>query len=139
MTIPVLTKHSPHCPAAGLGHTDAAKRISDSVNLHWAAGWDASVSKWIACTLVDGKGGEILYDTKRDAVRHQLDEFLCIYICLVPGGMSICEAEILIRTHRQMYDSGFRLADPDSNNGGRDLIPRVDANHRIRTLRMLGG
>ncbi len=135
--VPVIARHSPHCTQKGMGHSDAAKRISDTVNLHWAAGWDACIGKWIAFRLADGTGGHQLYDRKRDAVRDQSDEMLCLYLKIVPGGMDICEAEILLRTHRQLYDNGFRLHDPDDRYGGKDFIPRVAGEHRARTLRML--
>lgn len=117
------------------GHTDAAKRVSDAVNLHFAAlGFD-SARKWIAVRLHDGSGGEQLYDSKRDAIRHQLDEFLCAYICLTGTPMSVCEAEIFMMTNRKAYDAGFRLADPDAKSGGPDLIPRVATDHRLEIIR----
>lgn len=135
----VIVPHNPHCMNKGMGHSDGAKRISDTINLHWSAGWDNCVGKWAAFRLADGTGGMDLYDTKRDAVRGQSNEFLCMYLRIVPGGMSVCEAEILLKTHRQLYDNGFRLADPDAKHGGRDLIQRTDPAHRNATLRLLRG
>src|SRR5271168_972387 len=140
--VPVLVHHDLHCTQRGMGHSDAAKRISDTINLHWAAGmaardWHEVVGGWAAFRLSDCTGGTQLYDTKSDAIRFQLDEFQCIYLCMAPGGMGICEAEILLKTHRQMYVNGYRLADPDSKRGGRDMITRVAGEHRVRVLRML--
>lgn len=135
----VLNGHAPKCCQRTLPHTDAAKRLSDSVNLHYAAiGFD-SARHWIAVRLEDGSGGNELYDTKRDAVRHQLDEFLCAYICLTGTPMNVCEAEIILKMHRQAYDNGFRLVDPDARHGGRDIIPRVALEDRRKQIRALGG
>ena len=108
----------------GFGHEDAARRMADAVNRHYAShGWDA-VGKFCAIRLQDGSSDMTMYDTKQDAVRHQANEFQCLYVKLIPMPMGICEAETLLMFHRKAYDAGFRLADPDSRNGGRDLIFR---------------
>jgi hypothetical protein len=135
----IVNGHTPRCCARTFPHSDAAKRVSDAVNLHYAAiGWD-SAKKWIAVRLEDGSGGNQLYDTKRDAIRHQLDEFLCAYLCLTGVPMNVCEAELILKFHRQAYDNGFRLVDPDSVHGGRDLIPRVTYEDKRQQVRALGG
>lgn len=132
--------HHPKCCHRGIPHTDAAKRISDAVCLHYAAiGFDCA-GKWIACKMADGTGGNVLYDNKRDAVRHQLDEKLCCYIRLTGAPMQVCEAEIMLAMHRRAHDNGWdSLTDPDSIHGGRELIPRVTLEQRISQLRALGG
>jgi hypothetical protein len=113
----------------GFGHTDAAKRVADSVRMHFTIhGFDCK-RKWIAVRLEDGKGGETLYDWKSEAVSHQLDEFLCAYICLTGAPMSVCEAEIILWTHRLAYKNGFRFADSD-----RMLIRRIAEEHRLRVI-----
>jgi hypothetical protein len=142
MNVPLLVHHDPHCTQRGFGHSDAAKRISDVVNLHWAAAvaspeWNHVVGRWCAFRLSDGTGGMQLYDTKRDAIRYQLDEFQCMYLCMAPGGMGVCEAELQLRTCRQMYLNGHRMTDPDHKKGGRELITRVAGEHRTRILQML--
>lgn len=48
--------------------------------------------------------------------------------------MNVCEAEIVLKTHRMAYDAGFRLTDPDSVSGGRDIIPHVTVKDRQKTL-----
>jgi len=123
------TEHGDMCPwgITGDEHSDAAKRASSAVNIHLAgAGFDA-IRKWVAVRLADGGSDLVLYDTKRDAVRHQLHEQQCAYVSIPPGGMSPCEAESFIAMHRKMYDAGMRLTDPDHQNGGRDLIPALTA------------
>lgn len=140
---PALVRHDAHCTRRGFPHSDAAKRISDTLNLHWAAalagGFDSVIRKWVAFRLQDGTGGMQLYDSKREAVLHHKakGENLFMYLCLAPGGMGVCEAELQLRIHRQLYDNGARLADPDHVKGGRDFITRVAAEHRVRILQML--
>lgn len=144
---PVLVRHDPHCSRKGFPHSDAAKRISDTLNTHWAAAlageFDSVIRKWVAFRLSDGKGGMQLYDSKRDAVNQHksLDERLYMYLCLAPGGMGVCEAELQLRIYRQLYDNGAlaRMADPDHVRGGPDFISRIAAEHRNRTLRLLQG
>jgi hypothetical protein len=98
--------------------------MADAATLAWTADeWD-SVGKWMAFSLADGSTDHELYPRKQDAVRHN-DEFRHCFISLHPGGMSACEAEIMLQFHRKAYDAGFRLADPDAKSGGRDLIPRI--------------
>lgn len=139
MSTPLLVRHVAGCPVRAFAHTDAAKRVSDAVNLHYAAiGWDVT-RYWIAVKLADGTGGNQLYDSKRDAVRHQPDEFLCAYIKLQPGMMPVCDAEIILKTHRLAYNNGYRMADPDSRSGGRDIIPRVAYEHNVKIIRGLRG
>lgn len=118
-------------------HTDAAKACSDAVNLHLAAiGFDA-MRKWVAIRLSDGKSDGTLYDTKRDAVRHQLDEFLCAYVSIPPNGMNVCDAEEYLDVHRKMYDAGMRITDRDAPHGGRQVIPRVTREQQLRQVRAI--
>ena len=119
------------------GHLDSSKRCADFVNLHWAALGFGSVGKWVAIRLRDGSSDGVLYDTKRDAVRHQFDEFLCAYVRLIGMQMTVCEAEIFLETHRRLYDRGFRLADPDAKSGGRQFLGSNRAEERLRVLRIL--
>lgn len=94
---------------------DEAKRCAAAVNIHLnVAGVDA-IGKWCAIRLSDGGSDMTLYDTKADAVRHQLDEFFCAYVCIPPGGMSEGDAVSWLRTMRQMREAGVRLADPDKH------------------------
>jgi hypothetical protein len=125
------------CSLHVFGHTDAAKRMADSVNVHWhALGWD-SIGKWVAIRLSDGGSDGNLYLTKQEAVRFQLHEQQCAYVKLVRDQMSVCEAQIYLAFNRQAYDNGFRMADPDSKTGGRDLILSNRVETRISALRAL--
>lgn len=96
-------------------YPDAARRCADAVNLHVVADPFGAVGKWVAIALADGSSDGVLYDTKADAIRHQADEFHCAYVCIPPGGMPIPDAAVYLRTMRQLYDAGYRLADPDKH------------------------
>jgi hypothetical protein len=138
MTV-LIMQHAGGCPRRGSGHTDPAKRIADACMMHWIAqGWD-STKYWAAFKLEDGRSPDsnTLYDSKRDAVRHQMDEFLCMYIKLHPGGMNVCEAEAILKIHRQAYLNGYRMHDPDSKSGGADIIPRIGMDKVANQIRAL--
>lgn len=119
----VLVRHTSQCAAKGFGHSDAAKRLADGVNQFYADYGFNCTGKFVAAQLSDGAVDRSLYETKRDAVRHQSDEFRCLYIRLpLNSHMPECEAELMLAFHRKAYDAGFRTADPDAKNGGKSLI-----------------
>lgn len=137
---PLLMQHVAGCPWRAKGHSDAAKRISDATMLHWVALHWACTKYWVAFRLEDGRSPDnnTLYDSKRDAVRHQSDEFLSMYVKLHPGGHNVCETEAMLKFTRQAYLNGYRLPDPDHRHGGPDLIPRIGMDkiqNQIRALR----
>lgn len=112
------------CPH-GLGHTDAAMRAADNVNMHYQAiGWNA-VGKWCAIALQDGSSDHVLYEHRREAVTHQHhNEQWHAFVKIMPMAMGICEAEVFLDFHRKAYDAGFRLTDPEHPKGGREIILR---------------
>lgn len=109
----------------------AAERASDIINeAIQELDWDQLRNCWIAIRLSDGgatqSGGRyVIYDSKRAAVKDQLHEQQCAYICFrnLIGGASPREMLRVLRFHRMAYDAGFRLPDPDSLTGGPDLAP----------------
>jgi hypothetical protein len=105
--------------------SDSARRFRDIVN-GYVVSWDRDelIHKWIAVRLADGGTDGVLYDSKRLAVYHQLDEFLCAYVSFknLQSGISLGEAEIFLRFNREAYDRGFRLPDPDARDGGREVL-----------------
>lgn len=129
----------------GFGHTDAAKRVCDGVNLHMLANdagwaWDNGVGHWMAFKLEDGSTDGVLYDNKQAAVRHQSDEFQCMYLRLHMGGMNICEAEIMLSLHRKAYKESFRwYPDRDSRHGGLSIIPRIGTAEAQDQILGIGG
>lgn len=134
-----MSNHEAWCPfgKSGLGeHTDAAKSLADTFNLHRVAlGLDA-VGKWFAVSLAEGKGDNQLYDSKLDCVTHQHhNERYYTYIKIVPGSMKVCEAEVMLTTARRLYDKGMRMVDPDHKHGGPDLITRLTVEDQLAQMR----
>lgn len=118
-------QHDPGCPLKAFKHSDAAKRLSDDYNLHRVANPQHSIGKWIAAALHDGSSDRTLYDSKRDAVRHQHhNEQWYTFVKIRPSTMSPCAAEVMLKVARMLYDKGMRLTDPDDKHGGRDVITR---------------
>lgn len=91
---------------------DAGQHCADAVKLALDTG---GLNKWIAVRLSDGKSDGAVYDTKADAIKHQLHEFQCAYIKIPPGGMTKRDAIQYLGVHRKLYDKGARLADPDKS------------------------
>jgi hypothetical protein len=105
--------------------SDAAKRASDIVNGYRAfVPWDELKTKVIAIRLSDGGSDGVLYDSKREAVKHQVDEFLCAYVFMrnLMGGATPREMELYLKWNRDAYDAGMRMPDPMDVNGGPELI-----------------
>lgn len=95
------------------GFSDAARRASDIINTHIAAlGWH-SRGKWVAIRLSDGGSDDVVYDSRADAVRHQLHETQCCYVQLPPTGTTPMEMESFLAFNRKLYDNGMRLQDPE--------------------------
>jgi hypothetical protein len=125
------------CRSHPFGHMDSARRMADTVNLHWQAQqWDA-VGKWVAIRLSDGGSDNVLYPTKGEAVRHQFHEFWCAYVRIIRDQMSVCEAQTMLEVSRRAYDAGMRLTDPDARNGGRDLLLSNRVEERKKVLSIL--
>lgn len=135
----VLVVHDIGCryvrPRDG-GHSDAAKRLSDTYNLHKAAGaplgWIFSVS------LADGSGGDELFPAKAAAVSYfwPYEDWRC-YLKLGPASMSVCEAESVMEWQRQV--SQLRTHDRDDSRGGLDVIPRLNQEDQARQLAAIRG
>lgn len=105
--------------------TDASRRAADIVNSYAIfVPYDQRVRSWIAIRLADGGHDGTLYESKRDAIRHQPDEFLCAYFSYrdSPGGTNPRDMQLWLDIHRAAYDAGMRFIDPDDMNGGPDMI-----------------
>jgi len=89
---------------------DLGRRASENVNLHVLGG---NVGKWVALRLSDGSSDGIPYDTRSDAIHHQLHEQLCCYVRVPQEGMPPEHARRFIELNRALYAAGYRLADPD--------------------------
>lgn len=125
--------------APGGGHSDAAKRISDTWNMHRAAMGEGSVGQWFAARLADGETDGVLYASRRAAIAYQHhNERWFAFFRIAPTYMSVCNAASVLRWHREAYGMGATLPDPDARGGGRQVIPRLrvdDHNAQIRALR----
>jgi hypothetical protein len=90
-------------------YSDAAKRCSDLVTLHATCG---SVTRWVAIRLSDGGSDGAVYDSRAEAISHQLRPEYCTYVCVPPGGMAPKEAEAVLWYWRQLVDANVRDDDP---------------------------
>lgn len=74
------------------------------------------MTKWVAIRLQDGGSDGNLYDSREDAIRHQIDERFCAYVCMgaMMQGAKPLDCAIYLEVHRQAYDSGMRLHEPEA-------------------------
>jgi hypothetical protein len=134
----VIVAHSAGCPSRGMLHSDAAKRVSDTYRLHRTALGGDAVGRFMAVRLDDGSSDGVLYDTKRDAVRHQHhNEQFFAFAAIGPWDMDVCEAETFINTVRVFYDAGLRLPDPQDAHGGPDVVQRVTREDQASLVRSI--
>lgn len=91
-------------------YSDAAYRCSDLIRQHIVNG---DATRWAAIRLSDGGSDGIAYDRRADAVRHQLHESLCAYVCIPVDDMTPRAAQVFLTATRQLYDAGYRVSDPD--------------------------
>jgi hypothetical protein len=77
--------------------------------------WELS-SKWVAIRLSDGGYDGNLYDSRDDAISHQLDERFCAYVAMqsMLQGAKPLDCAIFLEFHRQAYDAGMRLHEPEA-------------------------
>jgi hypothetical protein len=110
------------------GFSDAARRAADQINTHVAVhGWNV-IGKWAAIRLSDGGSDGVMYDSKPDAVKHQLHEQQCAYVQIPPDGVTVSGMQSYLELHRKLYDAGMRLQDPERHTfvGPQMLIPAPD-------------
>lgn len=140
VTEPVLVAHDPGCRYArpeGGGHTDAAKRLSDTYNLHRAVLGLAGAGV-MAISLADGTSDGQLYPDRETAVAHQHhNERWFAYIRLQAPSMSVCEAESVMRWQRQA--NKLAPAQLGEKNGGLEVIPRLNLEDQERQIAALSG
>lgn len=100
-----------------LRYSEAAHRASGIVRQAIA---DGHANRWIAIRLSDGGSDGVIYDWREDAIRHQLHEQQCCYVCVPHDDMGPRAAENYLKWHRELYAAGLRLADPDAK-----VIPMI--------------
>ncbi len=84
---------------------------------------DGKAGLWAAIRLSDGGCDGIAYATKRDAIRFQLWENQCAYLRIPRDDCPPREAAGILKIHRELYDKGLRLADPDDDPGREVIAP----------------
>lgn len=93
-------------------YSDEARRASDIVNTHLLADQNGNRGRWVAIRLSDGGSDGTVYDCKCDAKRFQLHVKQCVYVQILPNGLSAKDAHILINMHRDLYNAGREMPDP---------------------------
>jgi hypothetical protein len=114
---PVCAEHKqsicPECIVVG----DEAKRMAGIINgyVTFVPTWELK-TKWIAVRLNDGGTDGVLYDSRDAAISHQHDERFCAYVCLgsMISGAKPLDCAIYLEFHRQAYDAGMRLHEPEA-------------------------
>lgn len=126
--------HKQYCQT--LRHSDAAKRLCDTYNLHRIADPIGNLGRWFAVAISDGTTDNVLYDSRIDAIKHQHhNEMYYAYIQIVPMTMDLCDAELYLSGVRKTYDARKHLLDRDSPNGGKEIIPRLAVEDQISLLK----
>lgn len=94
---------------------DAAQRLCDAVNLHVQAQGDAACGRYVAIRLSDGRSPDgALYDTRRDAASHQIDDPWCFYVKVNPGGIGVKEAWVVLSYARQAKRRGVIFSEEEA-------------------------
>jgi hypothetical protein len=124
---PGLCRHGRKLCSECIIPDDAAKRAYDVIReIATHVDYDERMGySFVALRLSDGGSDGNMYDTKPNAVRHQVHEMQCAYFSFrrMPNGFaSPADAALFLAYHRMAYDAGFRLPDPDDKRGGPDLI-----------------
>lgn len=92
---------------------ERARRAHDHVLLVDTVNGPEAYGKWLAISLSDGRCDMRLYATKPEAIRFQLHETQCAYLCLT-GIPTLGELRYFLDTCEQLYDQGLTLSDPDT-------------------------
>lgn len=86
---------------------DAVQHLCDAVNMHVQAIGGEAFGKYVAIRLQDGKSPDnALYDTRGDAVRHNINDPWCFYVKVAPGGIQAREAWVVLGYARQAKKAG---------------------------------
>lgn len=92
---------------------DAAARLRDAVNTHVDALGSQAHGKYIAIRLADGRSDGALYDTRREAARHQPDPWN-FYVKVNPGGIQLREAWVVLTYARQARRQGVVFSEEEA-------------------------
>jgi hypothetical protein len=115
--MPELCRHKRAVCSECIIVTDAAKRMSDQINAHLTFNKPHEIrSKWIVFKLRDGSTDGAIYDSREQAISHQLDSKWCLFLSFrsLLGGSSAKDCQILLDAHRLLAESGARLHEPEA-------------------------
>jgi len=96
--------------------SDAAKYLMDAVNIHVQASRASgrTVPGYVAVRLSDGKSPTgVLYDNRRDAIRHNLHDANMFYVKVGKATMSFREALIVLQMNRMARKNGVVFANEE--------------------------
>ena len=88
---------------------DHAKRAYDIMNMHLIAKGDSSWGCWVALRLSDGGSDGTLYETRSEAIAHQLHETQCCYLVIPPTGFTLSEVREFLNLSRSLRERGARI------------------------------
>lgn len=121
--------HQRYCTT--LRHSDPAKRLCDTFNMHRVADPIGNLGKWFAVAIADGTSDNTLYDNRADAISHQHhNEFYFAYVQVVPSTMNLCDAELFLAGVRKTYEARKSLMET-----GKEIIPRLAVEDQISLLK----
>lgn len=92
---------------------ERARRAHEHLLLIDTINGEEAQGKWVAVSLADGSCDMRLYGSKAEAVRFQLHETQCAYVCLT-GIPTLGETRYFLDTCEALYDQGLKMADPHS-------------------------
>jgi hypothetical protein len=115
-------------------YSDAAKRLSNAINLHIHAQGNAVFGKVVAFRLDTGASDNNLYDTRDDAIRHTRSKpGVWAFTQIHPTGTNPREAESALKWARFTYfELGARI---DSGSDAEPIMPnqRADFDRLVRS------
>ena len=92
----------------------AVQHLCDAVNLHITAQGAEAYGKYVAIRLADGKSPDgVLYDTRRDAARHNRSDPWSFYVKVNPGGIQKNEAWVVLAYARKAKQAGVVFAEEE--------------------------
>jgi hypothetical protein len=119
---------------------DRSKRVSDSFNARITfMKWDEIQHAWMAFKLSDGSTDGNIYYSRREAIRHQVDERVCAYLAFMncPNGIKPSEAGRFLYFTEMAYKGGAVLPDPDQQFGGREAFMPTEQYDNLKSLPIL--
>lgn len=122
-----MTRPNSHGEPGPLGaYSDAARRISDAVQLHLLADPAGNEGRWLAFQLADGVPDPTLYDSRSDVIRVK-GVFAKNWgaLKILPMGISYAAAESYLKTSRAIADNPnlrWKATDADSPVSATDQL-----------------